>query len=118
MATDLTLNRGDRTFLDVAISGVTAEEVAAATFVFSAKLAIGDPDGRAVIRKTTIDGSITATEGQAAVAVLLVPADTGKLPWPAYRHLFYDVQMTPGDGTGPFTVLVGQLLITPDVSVA
>lgn len=118
MATDLTIQRGDRSYLDVALSGVDAATVAAASFTFTAKRSVEDPDAMAVLRKTSASGAITATAGQAAVAIRLDAIDTAGLPWPAYRRLVYDLQMTPVDGTGPFTVVVGQLLLTPDVSLA
>lgn len=118
MATDLTVQRGDRTYLDVALSGVTEAQIDAASFKFTAKVSVEDPDSRAVFSKTSASGAITATPGTTSVGVLVLPTDTRWLPWPQYRRLVYDLQMTPGDGTGPFTVASGQLTIAPDVSQA
>lgn len=113
--TDLSIVRGDGTYLDVAIANSDPATIAAATFRFTAKLSVSDADSRAVIVKFSGGGGITVNSTAMTLAIDLATADTAWMPFPAYRTLLWDVTMVPADGSGPYTVADGQLRLTPDV---
>lgn len=114
--TDLHIPRGDRTYLDVALQNTDRAAISAATFQFTAKLFPNDPDSLPVLSKTSVAGISLQPDPAVAITIQLDAADTKFLPWPQYRHLFYDVQMTPNDGSGPFTVACGVLLLDADIT--
>lgn len=112
---DLTLFRGDTTRLTATCtSAATGQPVnlAGATVTLTAKRQLTDADADAVFQVKSADGDITISGNVATIII----AGTLTAPLTAVATLFYDVQVTGGDG--PQTVVWGTLTVQLDVTRA
>ena len=118
---DISMIRGDAgSFLGVATKITNISEPFDLTdcdIIFTAKDDIGDTDNQAVITCDTSDGSITIVDAvNGKFLVYVAPAKTDSMEFVGTNKvLVYDVQVQDADGN-VFTVDLGSLTITPDVT--
>lgn len=90
-------------------------DISSGKVFFTAKKSTRQADVDAVFQKTSDPGEgITISDGPAGLfTVKLVSADTANVYAPIYLH--WDVQWVNGGGD-VFTLMVGELLVKPDVT--
>lgn len=108
--------RGDTRFLDLVVTNLStgaAQNIAGATFWFTAKKSLTDTDANAFIKKDNAGtGGVTITDAAAGkVRVTISPADT--LALTRNTALFWDVQAKDPAGN-EYTIDAGIMLVTLD----
>jgi hypothetical protein len=111
-STPLSVHAGDREVIDFTITGLSAAQLTGATAKLTLKWAVDNPAW--VLQKTTGAG-VTIDAANAKATVVIDPTDLTWMP----RHrmcLFYDLEVTPSDSSGPVTADEGRLLVVPGLS--
>lgn len=106
MSEPIILKAGDRETLDALVSGYTMVGTEVVTWRFAERW-----DKTAMLTYTTNGGNITIS-GQ-TITLVIPAADT---VWMPSLALVYEVEVTPLDGSGPFTVSQGRIRVNPQLA--
>jgi len=111
----LNMVRGDRAVFELAIRDAVGDALSLAgkELYFTAKTAVSDLDADAVIVKAIATGIVVTDEAGGIAEVTIDPADTEDLT--AETTLVYDVEMRDPVTSDVATVVLGTLIVVPDV---